>query len=135
MPSSSGGAGRGSAVAKKVTAIRRKTLDMILAASRDTDRPGDPKEFAAILRAEEGVITAQEEERKRTARELHDSVNQILAAVKFRVEAVAEIRLAVELLRAEQRKRADRANRGRDLADFTRAPIQARPRRTRRGLP
>jgi len=40
-------------VAKKVHAIRRKTLEMILAASRDTF----PKEFAAILRAEEGVIT------------------------------------------------------------------------------
>ena len=40
-------------MAKKVIGIRRKTLEMILAASRDTY----PKEFAAILRAEEGVIT------------------------------------------------------------------------------
>ena len=38
---------------KKVVAIRRKTLRMILEASKDTY----PKEFAAILRAEEGVIT------------------------------------------------------------------------------
>ena len=44
-------------MAKKVTGIRRKTLRMILEASRDTDRPGDPKEFFAILRAEEGLIT------------------------------------------------------------------------------
>lgn len=41
---------------RRVTGIRRKTLQMILAASRDTDSPDDPKEFAAILRAEEGVI-------------------------------------------------------------------------------
>jgi len=40
-------------VPKKVVAIRRKTLRMILEASKDTY----PKEFAAILRAEEGVIT------------------------------------------------------------------------------
>lgn len=39
-------------MAKKVHAIRRKTLRMILEASKDTY----PKEFAAILRAEEGVI-------------------------------------------------------------------------------
>ena len=42
---------------KKVVAIRRKTLRMILEASKDTDRPNDPKEFFAILRAEEGVIS------------------------------------------------------------------------------
>lgn len=42
---------------KKVYAIRRKTLRMILEASKDTDRPGDPREFFAVLRAEEGVIT------------------------------------------------------------------------------
>jgi len=40
-------------VPKKVYGIRRKALRMILAASKDTY----PKEFAAILRAEEGVIT------------------------------------------------------------------------------
>jgi proteasome lid subunit RPN8/RPN11 len=39
-------------VPKKVYGIRRKALRMILAASKDTY----PKEFAAILRAEEGVI-------------------------------------------------------------------------------
>ena len=30
---------------------------MILEASKDTDRPGDPKEFFAVLREEDGVIT------------------------------------------------------------------------------
>lgn len=38
---------------KRVEAIRRKTLRMILAASQDSH----PQEFGAILRAEEGVIT------------------------------------------------------------------------------
>ncbi len=38
---------------QRVVAIRRKTLQMILGASKDTY----PKEFAAVLRAEEGVIT------------------------------------------------------------------------------
>src|SRR5437867_12692586 len=38
---------------KRVTAIARKTLRMILEASRDMY----PREFGAILRAEEGIIT------------------------------------------------------------------------------
>src|SRR3989442_1863717 len=38
---------------KRVTAIARKTLGMILEASRDMY----PREFGAILRAEEGTIT------------------------------------------------------------------------------
>jgi two-component system sensor histidine kinase UhpB len=36
------------------------------------------------------IREAQEAERRRVARELHDSVNQILAAVKFRIHAVEE---------------------------------------------
>ena len=42
---------------KKVYAIARKTLRMILEASKETDRPNDPREFFAVLRAEEGIIT------------------------------------------------------------------------------
>jgi len=44
-------------MSRKVRAIRRKVLRMILEASKDTDRPNDPKEFFAVLRAEEGVVT------------------------------------------------------------------------------
>jgi proteasome lid subunit RPN8/RPN11 len=44
-------------VPKKVYGILRKTLRMILEASKDTDRPDNPKEIFAVLRAEEGVIT------------------------------------------------------------------------------
>ncbi len=42
---------------KKVYAISRKTLRMILEGSKSVDSPSDPKEFFAVLRAEEGVIT------------------------------------------------------------------------------
>jgi PAS domain S-box-containing protein len=36
------------------------------------------------------IIEAQESERRRVSRELHDSVNQILASVKFRIESLEE---------------------------------------------
>jgi two-component system NarL family sensor kinase len=36
------------------------------------------------------IIEAQENERRRVSRELHDSVNQILASAKFRVESLHE---------------------------------------------
>ncbi len=36
------------------------------------------------------IIEAQEGERRRVSRELHDSVNQILASVKFRIESLEE---------------------------------------------
>jgi two-component system sensor histidine kinase UhpB len=51
------------------------------------------------------VVEAQEAERRRVARELHDSVNQILGSVRFRVESMKE-RLPArdEGLREEARK-------------------------------
>ena len=36
------------------------------------------------------IINAQESERRRVARDLHDSVNQILSSVKFRMESIEE---------------------------------------------
>jgi signal transduction histidine kinase len=36
------------------------------------------------------ILEAQESERRRVSRELHDSVNQILASVKFRIESLEE---------------------------------------------
>ena len=36
------------------------------------------------------ILEAQESERRRVARELHDSVNQILASIKFRIESLEE---------------------------------------------
>jgi len=36
------------------------------------------------------IVEAQETERRRVARELHDSVNQVLSSVKFRIESMEE---------------------------------------------
>lgn len=36
------------------------------------------------------IVEAQETERRRVARDLHDSVNQILSSVKFRIESIEE---------------------------------------------
>ena len=47
------------------------------------------------------IINAQETERRRVARDLHDSVNQILSSVKFRMESVEDrIQLKDKALRA-----------------------------------
>jgi two-component system sensor histidine kinase UhpB len=45
---------------------------------------------AALRELPRLIREAQEAERRRVARELHDSVNQILSAVKFRLQAVEE---------------------------------------------
>ncbi len=46
------------------------------------------------------IINAQESERRRVARDLHDSVNQILSSVKFRMESVeAQIQRKDKVLR------------------------------------
>ncbi|MCX6134619.1 MAG: histidine kinase [Ignavibacteriales bacterium] len=51
------------------------------------------------------IIEAQEGERRRVSRELHDSVNQILASVKFRIESVEEhLTGRNKLVRLEVRK-------------------------------
>lgn len=44
----------------------------------------------AVRLLSERVVEAQEEERSRVARELHDSVSQILSAAKFRAELIQE---------------------------------------------
>jgi PAS domain S-box-containing protein len=54
------------------------------------------------------IIEAQESERRRVSRELHDSVNQILASVKFRIESLEEqlpsrnVRVKREAFRTKQ---------------------------------
>jgi signal transduction histidine kinase/ligand-binding sensor domain-containing protein len=49
------------------------------------------KEAEALSRSiSKRIIEAQESERRRVSRELHDSVNQILASVKFRIESLEE---------------------------------------------
>jgi signal transduction histidine kinase len=53
-----------------------------------------------LLQIRSQLIDAQEEERKRVASELHDSVGQTLAALKFRMEFI------IDMLRRGQRERA-----------------------------
>lgn len=46
------------------------------------------KAAAAFRELPQKILAAQEAERRRVSRDLHDSVNQLLASVRFRVEAV-----------------------------------------------
>jgi two-component system, NarL family, sensor histidine kinase UhpB len=45
---------------------------------------------AELRRLSRLIVDAQETERRRVARELHDSVNQVLSSVKFRLQAMEE---------------------------------------------
>ncbi|PIR18657.1 MAG: hypothetical protein COV48_06320, partial [Elusimicrobia bacterium CG11_big_fil_rev_8_21_14_0_20_64_6] len=79
-----------------------RILDVLLTVTVLRDEKGEPVEIAtterdvtAQKRAEQefrrlhaAVISAQEKERKRLARELHDGVGQILSGVKFRLQAL-----------------------------------------------
>ncbi|TLZ34087.1 MAG: hypothetical protein E6K25_00590, partial [Gammaproteobacteria bacterium] len=60
--------------------VRREAAEQALRRSRN--------ELAALSRQ---LITAQEMERKRIARELHDSVGQQLSAIKYGLERGAEL--------------------------------------------
>lgn len=86
-----------------------RILDTSLSASRYHDHDGNPAGLLVILRditarkqAEQALaqserqlrllsaqlLTAQENERKRVARELHDGIGQVLTAIKFRLENI-----------------------------------------------
>jgi two-component system NarL family sensor kinase len=88
--------------------VRRRTkngriLDVLLTVTVLHDETGAPVELATternvtdfkrgereLRRLHARVISAQETERKRLGRELHDGVGQILSGVKFRLEALA----------------------------------------------
>jgi two-component system sensor histidine kinase UhpB len=74
-------------------------------------------------RSGEMVLAAQEEERKRIARDLHDEVNQALTALLLRIEAAAQD--APPALRAELAETKQLANRAmNELLDLAR---QLRP--------
>lgn len=67
----------------------------------------DRKQAEEMLRQLPGrVLEAQESERKRIARELHDSVGQMLSAAKMRIHAVTS---GMELLRREVPAHLDQA--------------------------
>jgi PAS domain S-box-containing protein len=101
-----GATGRGSFETKRFTKDGR-LLDIRISASRYHDQEGKPAGLLAILsditerkKAELALaqseqqlrllsaqlLTAQENERKRLAQELHDGIGQSLTAIKFRVE-------------------------------------------------
>ena len=79
-----------------------RTLDVLLTVTVLRDDKGRPVEVATterditerkgaereMLRLHSRVISAQETERKRLSRELHDGVGQILSGVKFRLESL-----------------------------------------------
>ncbi len=98
------------------TEIRRRAkdgrvLDVLLSTTVLYDGKGTPLEIATterditehkkgerqLRRLHAQVVSAQERERKRLARELHDGVGQILSGIKFRLETLpGEISLTKE---------------------------------------
>jgi len=80
-----------------------RILDVLLTVTVLHDETGAPVELAAterditeqkrvdreLRRLHASVIAAQETERRRLARDLHDGVGQILSGVKFRLEALS----------------------------------------------
>ena len=87
--------------------VRRRTkdgriLDVLLTVTVLRDERGRPRELATterditelkradreLRRLHARVLSAQETERKRLARDLHDGVGQILSGVKFRLESL-----------------------------------------------
>ena len=81
-----------------------RILEVLLTVTVLHDEKGAPVEVATterditeqkradreLRRLHASVISAQETERKRLARDLHDGVGQILSGVKFRLEALSE---------------------------------------------
>jgi signal transduction histidine kinase len=111
-----------------VARVERANLEL---EGRVEERTRDLNEANAALRERElargellrKVITAQEDERKRVARELHDETTQALAALLMRVDQAAEaVRAGKTPALDELRSLADRA-----LADVHRLILDLRP--------
>ena len=72
------------------------------------------------------ILEAQEGERRRVSRELHDSVNQILASVKFRIESLEE-QLPGRNLRVKREARKSRQLLNKVMSEVRRISRNLRP--------
>lgn len=80
----------------------REAVRMIGSAMDITEQKRAEK---AVRQVSKRILQAQENERRRVSRELHDSVSQILASVKFRMESFEEqIPARLKLVRAGVRQ-------------------------------
>lgn len=72
------------------SSLRRLPTAVTAALARQTAESARAKAERTLRSLPRFILEAQEAERRRVARELHDSVNQILSSAKFRLEALAE---------------------------------------------
>ncbi len=70
--------------------LRRLPAAVSSALARQTSERARAKAERTLRSLPRFILEAQEAERRRVARDLHDSVNQILSSAKFRLEAIAE---------------------------------------------
>jgi PAS domain S-box-containing protein len=75
-----------------------KVANVVVVSRNVTDRK---QAEAEVQRLSQMVIDAQEAERRRVARELHDGVNQILSSISFRMEAM-DAKLADHNVKAKE---------------------------------
>jgi signal transduction histidine kinase len=72
------------------SSLRRLPSAITAALARQTAERARAKAERTLRSLPRFILEAQEAERRRVARDLHDSVNQILSSAKFRIEALAE---------------------------------------------
>jgi signal transduction histidine kinase len=82
----------------RLTAFDAGPRRLVLALARDTSERS--RHAALQKRLVEGIVRAQEEERQRISRELHDAIGQLLTALSVQVKAI-ESRPEAAPLRAE----------------------------------
>ena len=72
------------------SSLRRLPSAVTSALAQQTTERARAKAERILRRLPRLILEAQEAERRRVARELHDSVNQILSSAKFRIEALVD---------------------------------------------
>jgi signal transduction histidine kinase len=113
------------ALVARVEGVNQELEGRVEERTRDLNLANAALRERELARAEllRKVITAQEDERKRVARELHDETTQALAALLMRVDQAAEaVRAGKTPALEELRTLADRA-----LADVHRLILDLRP--------